>query len=268
MSRVIVLSVGHTGSRIIGQVLERSGYKVGQVNGSFDTVKFTGADRKRALEFAKSASHRGDQWSWAPTIRPEGYLDDAPEAWKHGWPSLCMPWLVGKYPNARYIRWIRDPRDTVLWKDVGVDMFISHKIPGFEGLEYEEAAGQFIRYWWQQQMIYCPKFCLQIKYEDYCDDPEAQTSVLEAFLGRRMAVSATRCDRIGRWKKEATPPAESAVQAAKELYYEHVPHRLYANLQKADTARTMQDLGQQSDAPLSARDRRRQSRAGSGRDVP
>lgn len=230
MSRVIVLSVGHTGSRIIGQVLKRSGYKTGKVNNSFDTVEFSGAVRDHALHLAKCSAYSQGRWSWDPPPRPAGYLEDAPEAFKQGWPSLCMPWLIDAHPDTRYIRWFRDPRDTVLWSDAGVKMFVNHGIPGFEGLEYQEAAGQFIRYWWQLQITFKPKFVLQMKYEDYCNDPESQIHILSEYLGRRMATVPAHDKRIGRWRREADPPAESVLRAAKELYYANVPHRVHTNV--------------------------------------
>jgi hypothetical protein len=218
MSRVIVLSIGHTGSRIIGRVLKKSGFDTGRVNGSHDTVKFSGAHYKPAIDFAACASYRNKRWSWSPPPRPEGYLDDSPEAWKHGWPSLCMPWLLDRFPDARYIRWLRDPRDTVLWRDRGVEKFVANEVAGFEGLDYDEAAGQFVRYWWHQQVTYQPRFCLQLRYEDYVNDPEATTDVLSHYLGRRMAIIPVHSNSVGRWQ-DKSPPASSTELAAKEMYY-------------------------------------------------
>jgi len=228
--KVIVLSIGHTGSRIIGQILKASGFDTGNVNKSFDTVNWSGADQRKAVQMAQTAAYTGTRWSWAPPARPAGYLDDAPEAWKHGWPSLCMPWLLDRYPDARYIRWIRDPRDTVLWDDHGVNLFRKRKIAGFAGLDYRDAAGEFIRYWWHQQMVYKPKYCLQVRYEDYCDDPESIIYLLELYLGRKMTAVPSRPNSVGRWQRENEPPADSVERAAREMYYADVPHRLHSNL--------------------------------------
>ena len=131
MSLITVIGRGHSGTRAISHTLYASGVYMGNLlNRSGDKMPPQRMyDACRIM--AKDVKWNGDlSWDFSDLqtceIDPEwdrlieSYLEDTikdkseHKGWKIPETTLVYPWILRKFPEAKYIHWIRDPRDSVL----------------------------------------------------------------------------------------------------------------------------------------------------------
>jgi len=219
MPLITVIGRGHSGTRAISHTLYASGVYMGStLNPSGDKVP--PEDLYAACRImARYVRWKGDlTWDFARLhtmpIDPafvrlvESYLADVlqrngPRGWKLPETTLIYPWIVRMFPEARYISWIRDPRDSIIGAHLTDDL---HDF----GIDYpstdDERRRRAISWKYQYDLIRAtppPRHLLQVRYEDFILRQEETLNRLESFLGIPLARIIVRPDPLGRWKRDA-----------------------------------------------------------------
>ncbi len=220
MSLITVIGRGHSGTRAISHTLYASGVYMGNLlNRSGDKMPPQRMyDACRIM--AKDVKWNGDlSWDFSDLqtceIDPEwdrlieSYLEDTikdkseHKGWKIPETTLVYPWILRKFPEAKYIHWIRDPRDSVLSNhrtdDLG-DFDIPY--PKTDDLRKRRA----ISWYYQYQLMKAtprPENVITVRFEDFVLEQERTLVRLEKFLGIPLARIIVRKDPIGRWKTDS-----------------------------------------------------------------
>jgi hypothetical protein len=137
--------------------------------------------------------------------------------WKIPETTLCYPWIQRIFPEAKYIFWIRDPRDSIIGRHVTDDL-------GRFGIAYPETEDQRLRraisWKYQYELVKAtpkPEHWIEVRFEDFVLKQEETLARLEAFLGIELAVIPVQTEPVGRWRSdEGThdyPFFEAAMQA-------------------------------------------------------
>ncbi|NJN82625.1 MAG: sulfotransferase [Caldilineaceae bacterium] len=217
MPLVTVIGRGHSGTRAISHTLYASGVFMGDcLNRSGDLIPPQQMyDACRAL--ARHVKWLGDlQWDFDTLFELEpsdefvelvqGYLKsvldederhpDALKGWKIPETTLVYPWIQRLFPEARYIFWIRDPRDCILNQ---------HKTDNLRdfGIDYPEVSDlrerRAISWKYQYDLVKAtarPQHWLEVRFEDFVFDQEQTLQRLEDFLGVKLA-RIPRATRLG-----------------------------------------------------------------------
>ena len=128
---ITVIGRGHSGTRAISHTLYASGVYMGnRLNPSGDKVPGQAMyDACRVM--ARYVEWKGGlSWDFEPLFSTpvdpgferhiDTYLEDvlhnpsAHKGWKIPEKTLVYPWITRLFPEARFIHWIRDPRDCIL----------------------------------------------------------------------------------------------------------------------------------------------------------
>jgi hypothetical protein len=184
--------------------------------------------------FAKHVRHLGGlNWdfseAWSVPIDPaftrlvESYLQsvlkDTSEVkgWKLPETTLILPWIIRTFPEARYIYWVRDPRDSILGSHLTDDL-AEFGVPyeATEDLQQQRAIS------WQYQFEIMrstpsPEHRINVRFEDFVMRQSDTLDRLEQFLGIPMAKIPVRADSVGRWRRE--PGCEIAGMFPPEVLY-------------------------------------------------
>ena len=220
MSLITIIGRGHSGTRAVSHTLYASGVYMGRtLNRSGDKVppdEMYDACRVLAkyvkwngdLSWDFSALHEMDfdpEWERLIDSYLSDVLNDRSEhvGWKIPETTLIYPWIVRKFPDAKYIHWVRDPRDSIIsrhktddLRDFGVDY------PTTEDIREKRA----ISWYYQYQIMKAtplPKNVIAIRFEDFVLEHEKTLQRLEQFLDIPLARIIVRKDPIGRWKTDA-----------------------------------------------------------------
>ena len=218
---VIVIGRGNSGTRILSYTLYASGIYMGnRLNAAGDKVPATPIyDACKIL--ANYVKWKGQlSWDFSRLFTAEipndfkqlvdEYIADIfkrPKnqimaGWKLPETTLIYPWIVRLFPNAKYIHWLRDPRDCVITQ---------HLTDELENLGIEYPSTDFIRkkraisWYYQYELIRAtpqPKHLLLVRYEDFVLKQEETLARLEEFLEVPLARVILRKDSIGRWKTD------------------------------------------------------------------
>lgn len=219
MSLITIIGRGHSGTRAISHTLYASGVYMGRtINRSGDKVPPEEMyDACRVL--AKYVKWNGDlSWDFSALhemdIDPEwdrlidSYLADVlreksqPVGWKIPETTLVYPWIARKFPDAKFIHWIRDPRDSIISR---------HKTDDLRDFDIAYPPTDDVREmraisWYYQYLIMKstppPENVLPIRFEDFVLKHEETLEQLEDFLGIPLARIIVRKDPIGRWKTD------------------------------------------------------------------
>jgi len=219
MSLVTVIGRGHSGTRAISHTLYASGVFMGRtLNPSGDLVP-PGSMYDACRVAARCVKWPGGlEWDFSglidADIPPEfdALLDDFltsvrhSKAEKRGWKipetTLVYPWIVRRFPDAKYIFWVRNPRDCILashktddLRDFGIDY------PLTDDLRLRRA----ISWKYQYALVRaCPKprHWLEVRFEDFVLDQEATLQRLEAWLGYPLARIIVRPEAVNRWQRD------------------------------------------------------------------
>ena len=219
MSLIIVIGRGHSGTRLISHTLYASGVYMGKtINASGDKVPPEAMyDACRVM--AKYVKWQGGlSWDFdelhTMDIDPEfkqlidTYLSDVlnrrenHSGWKLPETTLVYPWLVRMFPEAKYIHWVRDPRDCILRR---------HKTDDLRdfGIVYPETEDErkrrAISWKYQYDLMTStprPKNTITIRFEDAILKQEEALQQLEEFLGIPLGRVVVREDSVGRWKTD------------------------------------------------------------------
>ena len=219
MSLIIVIGRGHSGTRAISHTLYASGVYMGRLlNRSGDKVPPESMyDACRVM--AKYVTWQGGlSWDFSKLtngqIDPEfdrlidGYLEDVlgdsteQKGWKIPETTLVYPWIARRFPEAKYIHWIRDPRDSIIGPHNTDDL-------GEFGIRYlatdDVRERRAISWYYQYQIVKAtpePKNLITIRFEDFVEKQEETLERLESFLGIKLARIVIRRDPVGRWRTD------------------------------------------------------------------
>lgn len=219
MSLVTIIGRGHGGTRAISHTLYASGVYMGQtLNASGDLVP-PEAMYEACRIFARYVDWTGGlEWDFSRAFSAEipqefkqlieKYLAAvlASKAEHRGWKipetTLVYPWIQRMFPEARYVFWIRDPRDSIL---------ATHKTDDMAdfGIDYPKTDDvlrrRAISWKYQYDLVQAtpkPAHWLEVRFEDFVHDQGATLERLEKFLGYDLARIIVRPDAVGRWRSK------------------------------------------------------------------
>ncbi len=216
---VTVIGRGHSGTRVISHTLYASGVYMGSLlNASGDLVP--AEDFYEACRvMARQVIHKGGlDWDFSrlhtTPIDPAftrlvgSYLSSVlsgPRAcagWKLPETTLVYPWIVRMFPDAYYIHWVRDPRDSIMGSHLTDDL-------GDFGVPYDKPDEiremRAISWKYQREIVKAtppPAHTIQVRFEDFVTKQNVTLGRLEAFLGMPLAKIIVSRDPIGRWRTD------------------------------------------------------------------
>lgn len=221
MTLVTVIGRGHSGTRAVSHTLYASGVFMGAtINRSGDLVPpeaMYDACRvmARYVEWQGGLSWDFSQLHTMPipdefTRLIHTYLQsvldeqakhpDALVGWKIPETTLVFPWIVRLFPDAKYIFWVRDPRDCVLNRHITDDLRVfGIDYPPTDDIRLRRA----ISWKYQVELVKAtpqPANWLELRFEDFVLRQEETLARLEAYLGIPLARIVVRPDAVGRYR--------------------------------------------------------------------
>lgn len=216
---VTIIGRGHGGTRAISHTLTQSGYYMGaNINKSGDLIP--PEDMYEACRiFGKYVTYKGNyEWDFAKVLEMdptpefvrlvESFLssvlksDNPLKGWKLPETVLCFPWILKMFPDIKYIKWVRDPRDSILSGHVTDDL---HDF----NIDYDPTDNirvkRAISWKYQREIMHAtpePKNCLSVRFEDFVFDQDNQLKRIGEFLGTPLAKIEMRTDSVGRYKTD------------------------------------------------------------------
>jgi len=219
MSMIIVIGRGHSGTRAISHTLYASGVYMGYaLNRSGDLIP--AHDMYDACRvFARYVTWEGGlNWNWDRAMDAEipdqfngllnRYLGDvltilsAHKGWKLPETVLALPWIVRRFPDAKYILWTRNPRDCVLGghktddlRDFGI---------GYPTTE-DSRRRRAISWKYQYDLVAAtpkPENWLEVRFEDFVQHRDETVDRLEGYLGFELARIPVRPEAVARWRRD------------------------------------------------------------------
>ena len=216
---ITIIGRGHGGTRAMSHTLSASGVYMGEpLNVSGDLLP-PEPMYEACRVFARYVTHRGGlEWDFSRVLN--GPMDPAfqrlveqflttvlaSNAQNRGWKlpetTLVLPWIVRMFPEARYIYWSRDPRDSILGAHLTDDL-------SDFGISYDRTDDVRLRraiswrYQWEiMRATPSPAHRLDVRFEDFVLHQEATLKRIEDFLGIPMARIPVRADSVGRWRTD------------------------------------------------------------------
>jgi hypothetical protein len=213
---ITVIGRGHGGTRAMSHTLTASGVHMGApLNVSGDLLP--PEDMYEACRvMARHVVHLGGlHWDFSTlhtlpidpefTRLVESYLSsvlgsaEPRRGWKLPETALVFPWIVRLFPEASFIHWVRDPRDSILGAHVTDDL-------ADFGVPYEHTDNLRLRraISWKYQMEIVratpkPKRWISVRFEDFVLRQDETLARLSAFLGFPLAKIPVRPDAVGRY---------------------------------------------------------------------
>ncbi len=183
-SLITVIGRGHGGTRAISHTLSQSGVFMGDTLNKSGDLLPPEEMYEACRVMAKYVKHKGGlQWDFAKlhtmkidsrfTKLIESYLSSvlSSPAIRKGWKipetTLIFPWIVRMFPDAYYINWVRDPRDSILGEHLTDDL-------SDFGVAYDKTNDirlrRAISWKYQVEIVRAtpkPKRWLTVKFEDF-----------------------------------------------------------------------------------------------------
>jgi hypothetical protein len=219
VSLITVIGRGHGGTRAMSHTLSASGVYMGEpLNKSGDLLP--PEDMYEACRvLARHVRWLGGlKWDWSALLEAEvpaefselirSYLTTVREStaehkgWKIPETTLCFPWIARMFPEAKYIHWIRDPRDNIIGR---------HKTDDLSdfGIQYprteDERLRRAISWKYQYDLIQAtpkPVHWIEVRFEDFVLAQEDTLARLEGFLGLKLAKIPVSAEPVGRWRTD------------------------------------------------------------------
>ncbi len=217
MTLITVIGRGHSGTRAMSHTLSASGVYMGEpLNESGDLLP-PEPMYQACRVFARYVRWQGGlSWDWSTvhdmaiprefTDLIETYLTSVRESpaehkgWKIPETTLIFPWIVRLFPEAKYILWVRDPRDCVLGPHLTDDL---HDFGVGYPVTEDERRRRAISWLYQYELVKAtprPRQCIEVRFEDFVLRQEETLGRLEAFLGLKLARIPVQPEAVGRWK--------------------------------------------------------------------
>ena len=219
MSLIIIIGRGHSGTRAISRTLKESGVYMGdQLNASDDLIP--AEDMYEACRImARHVVHCGGlKWDFFELQKMEieeefkrlvhsflvSVLGSTEEhkGWKLPETTLVLPWIVRMFPEAYYIYWVRDPRDSILGAHL-TDNLTDFGVPydWTEDLRKMRA----VSWKYQREIVAAtqkPARWIQIRFEDFVLEQERTLTALESYLGFPLVRIPVQPEAVGRWRND------------------------------------------------------------------
>ena len=218
---IAIVGRGHSGTRVIAHTLYASGVFMGAtINRSGDMVPAEELYEACRVMARQVRWQGGLHWDFSGLLQGpvaeeftslvESYLKDVlehegPRGWKLPETTLVFPWIVRLFPRARYIYWIRDPRDCIIGRhktDDLRDFGIAYPDPD------NERERRAISWKYQYDLVQAtpkPEHWLTVRYEDFVLRQGESLERLEDFLGMKLGRVIVRPDPVGRWRTDRLP---------------------------------------------------------------
>ena len=215
---IAIIGRGHSGTRVIAHTLYASGVFMGTtINRSGDKVPAEDLYEACRVMARQVQWQGGLRWDFSElhqgpvaaefTSLVESYLEDVlgydgPRGWKLPETTLIFPWIVRLFPRARYIYWIRDPRDCIIGRHKTDDLRDFGIACPRTDSERERRA---ISWKYQYDLVRAtpkPERWLTVRYEDFVLRQGESLERLEEFLGMKLGRVIVRTDPVGRWKTD------------------------------------------------------------------
>lgn len=219
MSLITIIGRGHSGTRAISHTLSASGVFMGEpLNESGDLLPPQAMYDACAI-FGRHVRHVGGlQWDFSEALEMDipdefqelihRYLqsvlnyDGERRGWKIPETTLCYPWIVRMFPDAKYIFWVRNPRDCILRPHVtdNMDRFeIGH--PPVD----DDRERRAISWKYQYDLVESaprPANWIEVRFENFVLDQDAALGRLSEFLGLDLAKIPVRPEAVGRHRTD------------------------------------------------------------------
>lgn len=216
---VTVIGRGHSGTRLMSATLSASGVYMGaELNPSGDLIPPD--DLYEACRvMARHVVHLGGlAWDFSAlhtmpidpefTRLVESYLasvlnsDAEHKGWKLPETVLIYPWIVRMFPEAYFIHWVRDPRDSIMGGHITDDL-------ADFGVPYEPTEDlkrkRAISWYYQRAIVKAtppPKHTVLVRFEDFVLHQRRELNRLQRFLGIKLARIPVRADPMWKWKSD------------------------------------------------------------------
>ena len=220
---IIVIGRGSGGTRLISSTLSGSGVYMGSVNNSGDMVP--AEPMYAAVKMAGRLINISGVCTWdfselLKTPAPTHFKDLVKQytadimlstsdviGWKLPETLLAFPWIIEMFPNAYFIHWIRDPRDTVATKHI-TDKLEAFDIPCNEInitkitsiKPYEKGIES---YCYQREIVMhtpAPYRFLEVKFEDFVLNQNVTLEKISQFLDMPLIKVPVDKTKIGRFR--------------------------------------------------------------------
>ena len=235
---IIVIGRGHSGTRLISFALQESGVFTGEpqnVAGDLLPPQPLYSACRIMGPYVKQTSNY--EWDFSELMTREIPLDflenlelylnslfhsdSTYKGWKLPENTLILPWLVRVFPQAKFIYWVRDPRDSILGLH-GTDRLEKWNIPAKKFLFHSRKLRAAS--WKYQYDIVAqtpkPTHFMTIRFEDFILKQAEIREQLEVFLGFSVAEIPVNPGKVGGWKRGFPRPTYRFLhQAMKELNY-------------------------------------------------
>lgn len=216
---ITVIGRGHSGTRAISHTLSQSGVYMGEpLNVSGDLIP-PEEMYEACRVFAKYITFKGGmEWDFSKVMSMEpdpafvrlveSYLSSVlnhegeNKGWKLPETTLVFPWIIKMFPEARFIHWVRDPRDCILGGHVTDDL-------NAFGVEYDKTdnlrRNRAISWFYQRELVRntpAPTHQISVRFEDMIFSQSDVLRKLEKFLGFHLVQIPMRKDPVGRYKND------------------------------------------------------------------
>lgn len=216
MSLITIIGRGHGGTRAMSHTLQASSVYMGHpLNVSGDLLPPQAMyDACRVM--ARYVKWQGGlQWDFSALHTmsiPQEFTDlihaylvnvlkaPAPhKGWKIPETTLVFPWIIRLFPDAKYIHWVRNPRDNILARHLTDDL------RDF-GIDYpqtdDERLKRAISWQYQYEIVKAtpkPANWIIVRFEDFIQQQAATLDRLSAFLGIPLNAITVRAESVGRY---------------------------------------------------------------------
>lgn len=217
---ITVIGRGHSGTRAMSHTLARSGVYMGAMQNISGDMLPPDDLYEACRVFARYVTHLGGlTWDFSRVLSMpidpaftrlvESYLSPVlsntrfqRKGWKLPETTLIYPWIVRLFPDAWYIHWVRDPRDSILGAHLTDDL-------SDFGVPYDKPddirARRAISWKYQREIVKItppPAHTLQVRFEDLVLRQDDTLSRLSAFLGFPLVKIPMQQTPVGRWKTD------------------------------------------------------------------
>ena len=218
-SLITIIGRGHSGTRAMSHTLSQSGVYMGDTLNKSGDLLPPEEMYEACRVVAKYVKHKGGlQWDFSklhtmkidPRFKKliESYLGSvlSSPAIRKGWKipetTLVFPWIVRMFPDAHYINWVRDPRDSILGEHLTDDL-------NDFGIPYDRTSDirerRAISWKYQVEIVRAtpkPKKWTTVRLEDFVLKQDETLKKLEAFLGFPLVRIPVKPEAVGRWKTD------------------------------------------------------------------
>lgn len=216
---ITVIGRGHGGTRAMSHTLAQSGVYMGAQNNSSGDLVPADDMYAAARLFAEYVDWVGGlEWDFSRALAaqpPSGFCvlieaflssvlqsDARRKGWKLPETTLVYPWIVRMFPDAYYIEWIRDPRDSILGAHLTDDLNNwGVGYPPTDDIRERRA----ISWKYQREIIAAtpkPRNLIQVRFEDFVLDQDETLKRLEDFLGFDLVKIPVKPDPVGRYRSD------------------------------------------------------------------